>query len=402
MTPAFDFVKSFVDCTAEFESPTSFWQWSAYASVAATLRFNCYLKWGTSNLYPNLYILLLADSAAYRKDAGPELCEELLRECSHTKVISGRASWQGIVDELSQDIGNKKTGIPIKHGAGIIIAKEFTSSFVEDNSLIQMMTEAYSYAEEFEYILRSGKTKIKNRCLNMLGGSNETLLRDLYNTKAVYGGLLRRTCLIKPDKRRPPNSFMNPGQKISLDITEKAGLLTQLKVIQQLKGEFQTTKDAALAYDLWYKELYANYDKLDDRSGFVQGMHSIIFRLAMIIAASQETMIITEATITRAITEIMALKENYTTFMMGNGKNPQANLGASLLQLLWSNENANLGSLKRRDILLKYWNEISSEDLDKLLITLEGAGLLQMIPNGNEPAYSLTQRAKDAFKKPKP
>src|SRR6267143_2042527 len=182
-----DFVSIFIDLTNKFESPTSFWKWSAYAAIAATLRFNCYLNWGTTKLYPNLYVLLLADSAAYRKDAGPELVEELLKELSHTKVITGRASWQGIVDELSQDTGNKKTGIPIKHGAGIIIALELTAMFVEDSSLIKMMTEAYAFVPEYDYILRGGKTKIKNRCITLLGGSNETLLRSFYTAEASYG-----------------------------------------------------------------------------------------------------------------------------------------------------------------------------------------------------------------------
>lgn len=400
MSPAFDFVESFCDITKNFESPLSFWKWSSYGAVAATLRYNCNLKWGTSNLYPNLYILLLADSAAYRKDAGPELVGELLKECAHTKVIMGRASWQGILDELSQDIGNKKTGVPIRNGAGTIIAMEFTAAFVEDPNLIKMMTEGYSYVEEFEYTLRGGKTKIKHRCINMLGGSNETLLRDLYNIQASYGGLLRRTCLIKPDKRRPPNALMD--SKDHMSIGDKKLLVDQLKVIQNLKGEFNITPDAKVAYKDWYVDLYNSYDKLDDRSGFIQGVHSLIMKLAMIIAASQNILIIDEKIINRAIKEILALKENYVTFMMGSGRNPQANMGATILATLWQYHNSSNGvikSLKRRDILLKHWNEISSEDLDKLLTTLEGAGLIQMIPHGNEPSYQLTNTAKDAFLK---
>jgi hypothetical protein len=394
-----NFVSLFCEYTEHFESPSSFWRWSAYGAVAASLRFNCYIKWGTSKLYPNLYILLLADSAAYRKDAGPELVEDLLRDNGHTKVISGRASWQGIVDELSQDKPIKKGGMPVRGGGGIIIATEFTAAFVEDPSLIKMMTESYGYKEEFEYILRSGTVKIKNRCLSLLGGSNETLLRDLYGTQATYGGLLRRTCLIKPDKKRPPNALTEDDDQLSP--AKRIVLLDKLKIIQNLKGEFTYTDEAKSYYKSWYNDLYNSYDDLGDRTGFIQGLHTLTIKLAMTLSATEGTLKIDLDRLKLAIKEIESLKENYTSYTMSSGKNPQANMGATILSDLWlrGSNGQPPKNLKRRDILLKYWNEISGEDLDKLLLTLEQAGLIAMIPQGQEPSYALTQIAKDAFLK---
>ena len=390
-----NFISSFIEFTKDFESPTSFWKWSAYGAIAATLRYNCKYKWATGELYPNLYILLLADSAAYRKDAGPKLVAKLLKECAHTKVVQGRASWQGIVDELSQDKGNKKTGVPIRGGAGLVIATEFTATFVADLSLIKLMTEGYEYEEEYDYTLRGGQVKIKNRCISILGGSNETLLRGFYTAEAINGGLLRRTCLIKPDKKRPGNALTEDDDYLKED--QIKFLITQLKEIQKLNGNFKLNLEAKIAYKEWYLDLYNNYDKFDDRTGFVQGIHSLVIKLAMILAAAQNTLEISELLITQAIKEILALKENYTVYAMGVGKNPQANMGAIVLSTLWQHSNNGTGLLKRRDILLKYWNEISSEDLDKLLTTLESAGLVRMVPAGSEPAYELTKTAKEAF-----
>ena len=393
--PNANFISSFVEFTKDFESPTSFWKWSAYGAIAATLRYNCKYKWATGELYPNLYILLLADSAAYRKDAGPKLVAKLLKECAHTKVVQGRASWQGIVDELSQDKGNKKTGVPIRGGAGLVIATEFTATFVADLSLIKLMTEGYEYEEEYDYTLRGGQVKIKNRCISILGGSNETLLRGFYTSEAINGGLLRRTCLIKPDKKRPGNALTEDDDYLKDD--QIKFLIAQLKEIQKLNGNFKLNLEAKTAYKEWYLDLYNNYDKFDDRTGFVQGIHSLVIKLAMILAAAHNTLEISELLITQAIKEILALKENYTVYAMGVGKNPQANMGAIVLSTLWQHSNNGTGLLKRRDILLKYWNEISGDDLDKLLKDLESAGLIRMIPAGSEPAYELTKTAKEAF-----
>lgn len=397
------FISQFLEFTKDFESPTSFWRWSAYGAISATLRFNCYINWGSSNLYPNTFILLLADSAAYRKDAGPELVGELLKEHAHTKVISGRATWPGIIDELSTDIGNKRTGVPIKDGAGIMIAKEFTAMFISDPSLVRNMTEAYSYEEEFQDTLRGGKSKIKKRCLSILGGSNETLLRSVFSNEAVYGGLLRRYFLVKPDKKRPPNCLVDDTTTITITPDKRKKLIDALRKISTLSGVFKLSDDAKRAYKEWYEDLYHNYEKFDDRTGFIQGVHALIIKIAMIMAANENTLVIDERSISASIKEVMALKENYVTYIMGAGKNPHADMGAAILGALWQlHLKANNGITplwKRRDILLQYWNQISSEDLDKLLLTLEGAQLIQMLPQGSEPAYLLTLKAQEIFLK---
>lgn len=390
-----DFISLFIGLTKEFESPTSFWKWSAYATIAATMRSNCYIHWASSKLYPNLYVLLLADSAAHRKDAGPELSSELLKECGYTKVIKGRASWQGIVDELSQDVGNKKTGVPIKGGAGIIIATEFTAAFVEDPNLIKLMTEGYAFEEEYEYILRGGKVKIKKRCITILGGSNETLLRDVFTLQASYGGLLRRTCLIKPNETRKPNSLMDDNTNSLTDI-EKKDLQNKLKEIEKLNGRMTFSPEAMVAFDAWYKELHKSYSLVQDKTGFTQGLHALVAKLCMILTANQDSLVITEPIFTQSVNEIMSLKDNYTAYAMGSGKNPHAGTAGSILLTLWKEAN---NSLKRRDILLKHYNDISSEDLDKVMLTLESAGLVRSQVNGSEMAYQLTQLAKDAFLK---
>ena len=391
-----DFVSLFLELTKQYESPTSFWRWSCYAGIAALLRNNIFHPWGTTKLYPNIYVLLLADSAKFRKDAGPSLIEELLREISHTKVISGRASWQGILDELSQDIGNKKTGVPLKGGSAIIIAPELSAFFVSDTQLIPMITDGYAFAAEFPYTLRGGKVVVKNRCITLLAASNETLLREVYDMRANEGGLLRRTYLIKPDEMRLPNALMETTD--SMSDADKKVLLLELNRIKILAGEVTKTKEAKDLYVNWYKELYKKYSDHDDRTGFYYGIHALVFKLAIIIAASYYSLCITEAMMEEAIKQVIALKNNYNAYAMGTGRNPQANMTAIILLAMWQ---SNGTKWKRRDLLLKYWNEISSEDLDKLIATIEQAGLIRMIPIGSEPAYELTDVAREAFKKPK-
>src|SRR5258706_15849366 len=99
-----NFSSAFIQFTAAYESPTSFWRWSSYALVAAILRDNVYFEHGLFKTYPNIYVILLADSAEYRKGGSFPLVTELLlhEEIRNTKIIQGRNSVQAVIDDLSQ------------------------------------------------------------------------------------------------------------------------------------------------------------------------------------------------------------------------------------------------------------------------------------------------------------
>lgn len=381
-----DFVSHVIEATKDFESPASFWRWSAYAAIAATMRHNVYVPYGREKLYPNIYVLLLADSAISRKDAGPKLVSEILRELKNTKVIQGRASWQGICDELYHDVGQ------LRGGAAIIIAPELSAFFVDDPSLIPNITEGYAYEKEFDYILRGGKIKVKDRCITMLAASNETLLRKVYNEDALHGGLLRRTLVVKADEKRPPNSLMYSDEKLTQENNKL--LVSLISNVAKLKGEMIKTPEAIQEYDSWYRDLYSKYDTIQDRTGFMYGLHTLVFKVAMIIAASEYDMKIEKRHIEEAIVQVTSLRGNYEMYAISAGRAPHANIGVLILSYIWicSGHRA-----RRKEILARYWNEITSEDLDKLIATWEAAGLVKSTAINGEVGYELTEDCKKSF-----
>jgi len=355
--PNDDFVSKFIEYTKEYESPTSFWKWSAYATIAATLRYNVYYPHGLGKVYPNIYVILLADSAEYRKDAGLKLSSELLRELANTKVIEGRASFQAISEALMQDLPNRQRGTALKGGACIILAPEIASFFVNDPQLIPVLTDWYDYREESPINLKgnTGPVVIKNRCINILAASNETFLKEVYDDRATYGGLLRRTFMIKPDQTRPPNSLMY----VDLSKYDTKPLILLLEAIAALKGEVTRTDEAAQAYDKWYKDLYAKYKTHPDRTGVLQSMHTSALKLAIIIAAAKGTLEITKEIILDAIEDVTSLKANYEAYAMGIGKSDQSRIGARILNMLWKVKD---NRMTRQEILLQVWADISAEE----------------------------------------
>lgn len=338
-------------------------------------------------MYPNVYIMFLADSAEYRKGEPIKAARKLLNLTKVTKVFSGTASIQSILDLLSQDIANKGTGVPIKGGAALITADELASFFVSDPRLIPLLTDMWDprIDEDYDYNLRGGSIKVKNLCLSMLAASNETFLREVYDTRAVYGGLLGRTYMVKPDETRPPNSLMYQD----LDAYELKPLLESLWKIAQLKGAVIVTDAAKTVYDEWYKDLYKRYKTHPDRTGVLQRMHTNVLKLAIIIAASKYSLNVTEEIFTDAIIEVSSLKQNYELYIMSSGKATQAEIGTKFLAAMLEKENL---TIARKEFLANNWADVTSEDFDKLIETLRQAEMIHITLNGNDIAYKMTEK----------
>lgn len=377
------FSNDFIHFFREYESPTSFWRWASYAIIAATLRDRVYFQHGAGKIYPNIYVVLLADSAEYRKGAPLAAVREILTLLKVTKLFSGTASIQGILDELSQDVADRSTGQPIKGGSSLIIADELAAFFVEDRRLIPLLTDLWEFREDYDYKLRGGSIKIKNVCCNLLAASNETFLREVYDSRAVYGGLLGRTYLIKPDETRTPESLMY----MDLEKYNKKPLMDSLFKIKQLSGSVKRTDDGAKFYHEWYNDLYSKYKKHPDKTGVIQRMHTNVLKLAIILAASRYTLEITKEIFEEAIFQVTSLKQNYELYVMSAGKSDMAEVGSKFLAALWD---APDHKIKRREFLMKNWAEVSAEDFDKLLETLRQANAIEIVVAGTEVGYMLT------------
>lgn len=390
-----NFIDCFLESTSSFETPSSYWRWAAYATIAAVLRDNVfYDHGGGKKTYPNIYVLYLSKSAENRKGGPFDFVCDLLKsdEISNTKVIIGRSSIQAILEDLSQNFGIKKSGIQIKDGSCILLAEELASFFVIDPALIPLITDIWNYREEFPYTLKSNRIVIKKLCVTFLAASNEDLLKEVYTKAAVFGGLLGRTMIITPNEVRSSNSLLDRTK----NKYKRGDLLKCLIELKKLAGTMTAVPEAIELYDSWYDKLYKSYKNLNDRTGFSQRMHVNVLKIAMCLAANDRVMLISKHHMEEAIIQVTSLKSNYSMFMMGSGRSAQAEIGGIFINTLWGTLDK---KISRRDILIKHWNDFSSEELDKLIQTFEEAGLIRVISAGNLVTYEMTEKCKEIFLK---
>lgn len=389
------FIDHFMEHTKDYESPSSFWKWAALTAIAGSMRDNCYRRLGDQKLYPNIYTILLADSAVHRKGQPVQLCEKLVSATKSTKTISGRSSIQAILDELSRGETDKQTGKLSAGGSALFSAPELSAGIVNDPEAIKILTDIYDFKEEYTSRLRgSGVFRIKNVCFSVMGASNEELMKDVYDTKALFGGLLGRTFLVKPDEFRPGNSLFDIR-----DTSDSFGVLCEkLLRISKIKGEFEFTPDAKLMYEEWYLPFRKSYENKADRSGISGRIHTSVLKVAMILCVNQTLKLTVGCChIQEAIRICTKLMPNYTGFIMSTGKAAASEIIAQLIEDIWT---ANGKTLSKQDFLQRYFHRFDLENVDKAIATAEQAGLIkaELDTRNGEFSYTVTEKSQEVFK----
>lgn len=393
--PDDDFVSQFLAHTEVYESPSSFWKWAAFTAIAAVARDNVYRKLGDITLYPNIFTLLLADSAVHRKGAPVKLCEQLVAAVKNTKVISGRASIQAILDELGRGETDKQTGKILAGGSALFSAGELSAGIVNDPEAIKILTDIYDFKSEYTSRLRgSGVFRIKNVCFTMMAASNEALLIDLYDAKATFGGLLGRTFLVKPQEFRPANSLftVRNGEQSLVNLTQ------QLLSISRIKGEFDIPVESQNVYDDWYVPFRKSYENKPDRSGVIGRIHTGVLKVAMILTLNYtKSLVVQPEHILEAIDVCMQLMPNYNSFVMASGKSTIAEVASALIEDIWKEPTR---FISKQNFLSRHIHQFDVELVDKCISTLSQAELLieGMGANKNTIIYTLTPKCIETFK----
>lgn len=358
------------------------------------MRDSCYKDEGDTNLYPNIFVLLMADSAISRKAKPIKMVEEFINRVNNTKVISGRSSVQAILDELHKGETDKETGKIKAGGSAIFIAPELSAGVVADPQAVSIITDIYDYHEAYPSRLRgSGTFIIKKVCFSMLAASNKALLTDVYDSRAVHGGLLGRTFLVIPNEFRPANSlFETQKGDVEREVT-KNKLYDVLLAISKLSGPFLFCQDAKAEYDSWYKPFRESYKDRPDKSGIAGRIHTGIMKLSMILAVNNDqALVVRKEHVEESITECMSLMPNYTQLIVGTGKSDNAEIGMIVLNDIYSAPDQ---ILSRKKILQRHWSVFNDEQLDRLIATLVGGGLVKDVFEDDGVSYRITEKCID-------
>ena len=397
------FLDAYIKHTSIYESPTSFWKWSAYATISAVLRDKCYLlSGGDHHTFPNLYIMLLAESSGHRKNKPVETSQNLVINLSlemtktndSIKTISGRASVQGILDELAKGETSGNTGRVLRSKAATFYAPELSAGIVSDPQGLKTLTDIYDYKiNPYQHLLRTGPSfDLEGVVFSMFMASNQDMLQGMFDQAVIRGGFLARTLLVIPDEFRPGNTLMDLDEEERK--ASKIRVMDRLKDIYRLGGKFLIEPSAKEEYKLWYVPFRAEYAKLKEETGIIGRIHTHIVKLALILAANELVLCVRKKHIEQAIEECLGLLKNYGLFTMNHAKSEIGTVGGTIILTLLEAPSC---MLSRKMLMRNHWRDFDAEMLDKAVLALEEAGFIKTHQTREGLAYQLTAECVKRF-----
>ncbi|MHA1481931.1 MAG: DUF3987 domain-containing protein [Candidatus Heimdallarchaeaceae archaeon] len=277
------------------ESATIFHKWSGISTIAATLRRKVYFNFGRIKIYPNLFVILVAEPGVARKTQAITFAEDILIGIFGVSMAADAMTPQALLEdiELAADTTIMPDGSELRHSSLTIFSGEFESFLgqkKENSKMIVTLTDLYDCkARPFRYRTKnSGSNIIPLPFLNMLAATTPESLANCLPSIAIGGGLTSRMIFVYANDKK---------QKVPIpEFTEGCAnmqeeLLKDLSVIARTAGGYDFSTEGKE----WWINFYNSYEDRDSTRlckdpafiGWYSRKPVLILKLSTIFAAAK-------------------------------------------------------------------------------------------------------------------
>lgn len=271
------------------------------ATVGITLGNNCYLPFGDTRIYPNIWLILLGDSSFSRKTTALNIGKRLLSEVNPSKIYP---------NEFSQE---KIQALLEVRPSGCFYFSEFLSLMGllsrdymvgAKGFLADIFDAPYSYTRE----TGSKTINIKYPAVSILSATTQSWFTEKMKESDVQGGFLPRFLMILP--RPKTKTLPLPPQA---DKDKRQELINILKDIQHITGVCYLKEDARRLFEDWYVKL-SNLPGNGRTQPFLHRLQIYTLKFAIIFSVMDEMNIkISAGSMLKAIEKCMELCKSMTT-----------------------------------------------------------------------------------------
>ena len=404
-------VDSIVEQHKEFESPLSYWRWSAISALSAIMKDQVYLDRWFYKVYPNTYIMLYGESGI-KKGPPIAMANKLVQLVGNTNIIRGRSSIQAILKDMATAITSPGGGIKSNNSV-FISSSELSSSLVEDPAATKILTDLYdrNYNEgEWKSLLKSDTFKLTSPVVSMLSGTNEAMSDDLLRSSAVKGGFFARTMIINETKRNKVNSLtFQPdimpdyvaASQYLIELSKLRGPFKNLSskvqddyycIEHKINGRSHFSSKVGNLYHKWYDAFIETVDSQDvkDETGTLNRFGDSVIKVAMLLSLSQHPKLeITVEAMQEAIKICEQLLGNVRRTTMGkSGLSTSSHLKGLIINELL-NERAD-HKISRAVLSKKYYMHYGDiTELDNIMVAFHQAGMILTSNMGDSIIYTM-------------
>jgi hypothetical protein len=399
-----DWLEAYMEYTEETESSPIFHRWVGMSSVAGALRKKVWLALGRLRVYPNLYIVLVAEPGIARKTQAINYGVDVISQIPAIITSADSITQQALVQDLELAACDEQMpdGRVFRHASMSIISKEFESFLGqkgENTKMIVFLTDLYDASDlPTKYRTKnSGNNTIPSVFVNMQAATTPDSLASCLPASAVGGGLTSRILFIWSTIKAKKVTRPELTPRI---IQLKEYLIHDLSIISRIAGSYEFSSECFLLWDKWYK----NYDETSKKricsdpsfNGWYSRKPNTIQKIVQSIAASRSSNMTLEwGLFEEAFKLIEEVESCMGKTFSSIGKSdvaPEVDKVISIIdQHLWITE---------KQLLQMVWRDVDSTKFDNIMQTVIRSGYAErkyVGPKGEKGIWyhSLKQRVRE-------
>lgn len=286
-----DWLESYLVYTQKQESPEKLHLWVGISILSAALKRQVWIDRGYYKLYPNTYVLLVAESAALKKSTAMDIGVKLIRDAvPDLYYIAGSMTPEGFMKHMNRVkvVSNAENGQPcVSYDSHVFLhADELAELFGFDKQRASrftiLLTKIYgAQAEHTHTLATEGQLLLKNLYPTFLAGTDPRNLKVL--PEESIAGLIGRLIFVTASDKRKPIAWPSPSDD---DNALYDKLKYDLHTISQLRGELVVSPEAHERFEDWYVKHSETVEEDTRLDAFRARCHDTALKLAVLLSIS--------------------------------------------------------------------------------------------------------------------
>lgn len=365
-----NFLRKYVSLFQGTEVPDRFATWAGISCLSAMLERRIWIDMNIFVIYPNMFIVFVADSGRMRKSTAILMTSRLLAQTDPgPRMIAQKITPEALIDSLRITRSDEEGKLLKETCGGIVIADELASFINQDTyqrGLGSLMIQLWDCPDKYEYRTRGRPVEeIHFGHLSLLGGTTVHTLKDAIPLQAMGDGFSSRVLFVYEDQT--PKPVPRPTKFAGFKQIE-GELIQKLQKLSTLQGEVKLSPSAISLFDEEYKRFYQSrfYDDVQFQA-YASRRDKHLLKVAMcLMAAEGDSLELTRHHIQGAIVLIADLESHMGAVF---DRITMTEMG-SMTEKIFRSIESNSGIMTRADILKKYSHQITAHELSKVTDTL--------------------------------
>ena len=372
-----NWIQTYIEYTKETESAPIFHRWVGMSIIAAALSKKIWLNLGRIKVFPNMYVVLVAEPGIARKSQAISYGVELMNEIDNIFMSADAITKEALLQDLECAKGTfDDQGINRGYCALNIVSKEFESFLGqkrENTKMLVLLTDLFdSHEGPWRYRTKqSGSNVINNVFLNILAATTPESLASSFPSSAIGGGLTSRIIFVWSSGGHKKIAYPAFTQEM-LAMREK--LVHDLGIISRISGNYTFSPDARTRWEKWYGFYNERSPNRICKDPACHGWYSrkpmYILKIAMILTASKmETMTLEWKEIYEAVEVVIEAEGLMGKTFSAIGRSdvaPDVDLVKTVI--------GQHGSISEKELLQIIWRDVDSNKFDNVINTILKAG----------------------------